>query len=97
MKFSLDKKLYIAVYYNDIIAKPRWSSIMPLVKRQSFEDVEVVRLNIVVPIDVYERIRNQSFQERKSISLLVVELLKQGLGRKREDNNQSHERSPRPK
>ena len=60
---------------------------MTLLKRQSFEDVEAVRLTILMPLDVHEEIRTQSFQERKSISLLIVELLKQSLEQKEKNNN----------
>ena len=60
---------------------------MTLLKRQSFEDVEAVRLTILMPLDVHEEIRTQSFQERKSISLLIVELLKQSLEQKENNNN----------
>jgi len=60
---------------------------MELAKRQSLEEVETAKLTIKIPREIHERVRTQAFKERKSMSLLVVEFLKQGLERKDKSND----------
>ncbi len=60
---------------------------MELAKRQNLEAVETAKLTIKIPRDIHERVRNQAFKERKSMSLLVVEFLKQGLEQKENSND----------
>lgn len=64
---------------------------METVQRQNLENIETAMLTIKIPRNIHEQVRTQAFKERKSMSLLVTELLKQGLERK--ENSNDHPRT----
>ncbi len=54
-------------------------------KRQNLEGVETVWFSLRMPHHLHEELRAKAFQERKSISLAITELLERGLKEERKD------------
>jgi len=52
---------------------------MSITKRQNLEGVETVWFSLRMPSHLHEELRAKAFQERKSISLAIAELLERGL------------------
>jgi len=52
---------------------------MSRAKRQNLEGVETVWFSLRMPRPLHEELRAKAFQERKSISLAITELLERGL------------------
>jgi len=58
---------------------------MSIAKRQNLEGVETVWFSLRMPRPLHEELRAKAFQERKSISLAITELIERGLKEERLD------------
>ena len=61
------------------------SALSSRAKRQNLEGVETVWFSLRMPRHLHEDLRAKAFQERKSISLAITELLERGLKEEQKD------------